>query len=126
MACFPGISDSLLKNPIEDAFGPFDSPRQTTEDEEADRVERVPDPRARRPQAPEILHALLDRHQPGWESRGPDLNALALAKNDIYLEIARDRLENTRSRRGLPLRRGRSHEPRRAIGAAHRRASSRS
>ena len=42
--------------------------------------------------APEILHVLLDRHQPGWETRGLDLNALALAKNDIYLEIARSRL----------------------------------
>src|SRR5687768_1675785 len=43
--------------------------------------------------APQILAALLDEHRPGWTSEKYDLEALALRKNDFYLDFTRTRLQ---------------------------------
>lgn len=42
--------------------------------------------------APQILKILLDEFQPGWSTDDFDLDALALKKNDYYLEFARSEL----------------------------------
>ncbi|MGZ3688262.1 MAG: HAD family hydrolase [Bdellovibrionota bacterium] len=41
---------------------------------------------------PQILIALLDKHSAGWKSLGYDVDALALRKNDYYLELAQTKL----------------------------------
>lgn len=42
--------------------------------------------------APLILRALLDQFKPGWTSADFDIDALALKKNDYYLEYAKSQL----------------------------------
>lgn len=42
--------------------------------------------------APQILQILLDEFKPGWAVEEFDLDALALKKNDYYLEFARSEL----------------------------------
>lgn len=43
--------------------------------------------------APLILLELLNRHKPGWDPDRFDLNALALSKNDIFLQLAPTQLQ---------------------------------
>jgi alpha,alpha-trehalose phosphorylase len=38
--------------------------------------------------APQTMKELLDRYRPGWKAEDYDLDALALRKNDFFLEIA--------------------------------------
>jgi beta-phosphoglucomutase len=42
--------------------------------------------------APEILRTLLDQFKPGWDRATTDVDALALRKNDYYLEYAKTQL----------------------------------
>lgn len=42
--------------------------------------------------APQILEIILNRLRPGWKREDYDLDALALRKNDYYLEYARTQL----------------------------------
>ncbi len=42
--------------------------------------------------APQILRTLLDQFKPGWSAEQFDVDALALKKNDYYLESARTQL----------------------------------
>ena len=43
--------------------------------------------------APRIMKALLDKHRPGWTSAEYDVDALALHKNDHYLELIKTHLK---------------------------------
>ena len=41
---------------------------------------------------PRVMAEILDKHRPGWKPEQFNLEALALRKNDIYLEIVRTKL----------------------------------
>lgn len=41
---------------------------------------------------PRVMAGILDKHRPGWKPEHFDIEALALKKNDIYLEFVRQKL----------------------------------